>query len=473
MRLALILLLLANVSVAHGQSGNLPNYRYRRVLAPTEIRWPGQFDVNNDGEVVFVSHNRFPDGDHIWLHPAVHVWRDGELHEIQKLEGVDFELAFFQPQIHNDGRIAFYNDKDLWLSTDGGATSRRLATQEQHGILSWTDAPRFLFDGSIVFPSNINGRDPTWLRWDDDTDEVSEWIHFSEELGRQVGGATEGSDVVAFWTFKHAPDFQSVLFDYFAGTPGKILQTHQTVDAVNLPVATLGNGDVIYDGKPFLRYVSATGEVHELAHSPPTVIHPDGRGLYSVEEGFPSTPEFPDQTRQLPLFSMFTGTIDEMDSESGLVFDGGQELFGELVRVAPKAISDNGKILFSYNPVEQLPEPVCCNYHPPIEHLMDGVALAIPAIPGDADFDDDVDFLDFLLFAAAFENHQVKRLSDNEIYRVDFDNSYDVDFRDFLVLANNFGTTADSLAAVPEPNSSSLAMFGILPIAALRKRGRR
>ena len=85
---------------------------------------------------------------------------------------------------------------------------------------------------------------------------------------------------------------------------------------------------------------------------------------------------------------------------------------------------------------------------------------------GDADFNGQVDFTDFLLLADNFGN--AARWSDG-----DFDANGTVEFPDFLILAENFGQVA-AIASVPEPNPNvGGALIACLALcASIRRRHR-
>lgn len=82
---------------------------------------------------------------------------------------------------------------------------------------------------------------------------------------------------------------------------------------------------------------------------------------------------------------------------------------------------------------------------------------------GDADFDKDVDFVDFLALSNRFGNP-------GGWTQGDFDGTGDINFPDFLVLSAAFGTTATA-EAVPEPGTNLLCCFVgllLLPFRAVR-----
>lgn len=85
---------------------------------------------------------------------------------------------------------------------------------------------------------------------------------------------------------------------------------------------------------------------------------------------------------------------------------------------------------------------------------------SVNRLNGDADFNGEVDFADFLKVSDNFE--QAASWSDG-----DFDGNGLVQFGDFLILANNFGKTPGAAAAVPEPASGLqlLAVFGGIVVA--------
>jgi hypothetical protein len=83
---------------------------------------------------------------------------------------------------------------------------------------------------------------------------------------------------------------------------------------------------------------------------------------------------------------------------------------------------------------------------------------------GDADFDGEVQFSDFLVLADNFG------LTDKKWSEGDFDSSGIVQFPDFLILADNFGQSAAALAAVPEPSAVMLVLLSAVAIAARHRR---
>lgn len=83
---------------------------------------------------------------------------------------------------------------------------------------------------------------------------------------------------------------------------------------------------------------------------------------------------------------------------------------------------------------------------------------------GDANLDGNVEFSDFLTLSANFDQ-------EGGWARGDFDGNGHVQFADFLALSNNFGKSTNvAAAAVPEPTSAYIALFGILGLIGFRRR---
>ena len=80
-------------------------------------------------------------------------------------------------------------------------------------------------------------------------------------------------------------------------------------------------------------------------------------------------------------------------------------------------------------------------------------------LPGDANFDGMVSFVDFLSLSAHFGD-------DGGWGEGDFDGSGRVDFGDFLVMSENFG--GQTIASVPEPASWRLGILAILGVLGVR-----
>ncbi len=83
-------------------------------------------------------------------------------------------------------------------------------------------------------------------------------------------------------------------------------------------------------------------------------------------------------------------------------------------------------------------------------------------INGDADFDGQVQFSDFVVLSDNFS------LSDKKWSEGDFDSSGEVQFSDFVILSTNFGQ-GEAAAAVPEP-AGGLLLSLALPLLGVRRR---
>ena len=77
------------------------------------------------------------------------------------------------------------------------------------------------------------------------------------------------------------------------------------------------------------------------------------------------------------------------------------------------------------------------------------------ALNGDANFDGQVAFADFLVLSSNFDQPG-RKWSDG-----DFDSNGIVQFADFLILSENFGRSAAVATSVPEPTINVLAVLGI------------
>lgn len=86
-------------------------------------------------------------------------------------------------------------------------------------------------------------------------------------------------------------------------------------------------------------------------------------------------------------------------------------------------------------------------------------------LPGDADFDGEVQFADFLLLSRNFGEA-------GDWWQGDFDGSGDVQFEDFLILSQNFGASNLATASVPEPTAGVLAFLAASLAMLFRPRDR-
>lgn len=83
---------------------------------------------------------------------------------------------------------------------------------------------------------------------------------------------------------------------------------------------------------------------------------------------------------------------------------------------------------------------------------------------GDLDGNGEVAFNDFLILSGNYG------ATDVSYAEGDIDCNGEVGFTDFLALSGNFGSTAAAAAAVPEPSSSLLLLFGLAGFAVRRRR---
>ena len=87
--------------------------------------------------------------------------------------------------------------------------------------------------------------------------------------------------------------------------------------------------------------------------------------------------------------------------------------------------------------------------------LSDGIISAGNRLRGDADFDGDVAFADFLRLSGKFG--QAGTWSDG-----DFDANGTIEFADFLMLSGNFGSVAAGVASVPESAAGGIWLLALL-----------
>ena len=96
---------------------------------------------------------------------------------------------------------------------------------------------------------------------------------------------------------------------------------------------------------------------------------------------------------------------------------------------------------------------------------VDSLLSMASRLNGDADFDGEVAFADFLIVSANFGQ------SDDQLRwsTGDFDSDGAVAFRDFLIVSRNFGQSS-ILVPVPEPTCSLLVAFGFCAVLSTRVR---
>ncbi len=107
----------------------------------------------------------------------------------------------------------------------------------------------------------------------------------------------------------------------------------------------------------------------------------------------------------------------------------------------------------------------------PYLEMVYSITVPTPRIPGDSDYDGDVDALDYLALKA-----HLGKDSDATWQDGDFDRDYDVDRDDFLILAANFGKGSGGAPPptgggdVPEPAAIGLVLAGGLALLRRRRR---
>jgi hypothetical protein len=89
--------------------------------------------------------------------------------------------------------------------------------------------------------------------------------------------------------------------------------------------------------------------------------------------------------------------------------------------------------------------------------LYDVRAVVMDVMPGDTDYDADVDFVDFIRLSKSWK-------SEGMWHNGDFTGDKQVDFADFALLSNNFSWGTGSVASVPEPSTIALIVLATLTL---------
>lgn len=173
------------------------------------------------------------------------------------------------------------------------------------------------------------------------------------------------------------------------------------------------------------------------------------------------------------LWNYFTETYD-VDDIDFKFYNAANELVGSLLNISPATggpgSSDSVPILaqnlnLSFPHAVRYVNAVLTGSNGEVDFNNLGFTgtLTSPTVPGDYDFDGDVDGADFVVWQTTFPNPPLTPGAG------DGDNDGDCDGADFVIWQTNFPYNP-ALAVVPEPSTIALALLSVPAIFALRRR---